>query len=470
MHHKNGSSGDPTKQWKGEQPLPNLTTLVARSLNVTSEHDRTCAGSLVIYDDAFKRLMSFTYHADYMNDGRWAIVGKPSGASEEGFSKNRTVEHEIRVFVQDTLNNMRTRGDIFKPQSKGTNGDKPAPPPKTPTPPPKPAPPPSPPKPPPAPLPPQPGPKPQPAASNDLPGASDIAPPIVAVRIPVNRIRPNPEQPRKRFRKYALRKLADSMKSEGQCQLVQVIRVFGDPKADYELIIGERRWRAAQIGGMPYLDATVKSFKEVPDKKTQRRKCFVADFHHEGYSKLETALALMREKEDGATVEELCDICGRSIAWVYQHLALNDLVPELQRLLDMDLPRLEQLSFGIGCRIARVTKERQMEVYRKVSSITGSRLQLIEVNKLVKELIPDRQGGRQRKPADYVRNLRWIVPRTAGDALTASNYPDPTFASLVDHTGQAALEEMVGQIDTAIGGLTSLKKKISEAQKSRQKK
>lgn len=468
MSNRNEKNRDQSKVWQGSQQLEHLPSLTAKLLRVTKERGRACSGSLAVHDGVFGEVRHYLWEAAYQGEGRWKIAGQEDGAvTNDGlFSPNKSVNYELGAFIQNRLNEIKSRGAIFRPQAVPAEDDEPALPPK----PPPPAPP-LPPKPPP-PKPPSPPPKPpapaEPEAS--LPGAVDVAPPMVAVRIPVNRIRRNPEQPRKYFRKYALRELAKSMMADGQRQLIEVVRVFGDPNADYELITGERRWRAAQIGGKTHLNAIVKDPKEVPDKRTQHRLCFVADFHREGYSKLEIALALMREKENGTAIDELCKICGRSMAWVYQHLALNELIPELKKLLDPSLPRGEQISFSIGCRIARAPKEQQLEIYRKVSAATGSRLQLIEVNRLLDEIAPERPAGRPRKPADYVRNLRVTVPRSTADALTASQYSDRVFRSLVDNTGPDVVRTMLGQISLAIEGLKSLKQKIEEAQASSLKK
>ena len=453
MLQQNGKNGSSTKEWRGSQALENFPSLVAQTFRVTGERGRSCSGSLTLYDGDFRKNRQFLWTASYLGEAHWRITGKESGAvSFDGFSPNKGVNHETTVFVRDRLNGMKKAGDIFRPQPKPDQGVQPKPPP--------------PPSPPPSPPPPAP-PASETAASATpatiLPGAPDIAPPMLAVRIPVNRIRRNPEQPRKYFRKHALKELAGSMKADGQLQLIQVVRVAGDPKADYEIIIGERRWRAAQIGGITHLNAIVKDPKEVPDKKKQHRLCFISDHFHEGYTKLETALALMQEKENGASVEELCKICGHSVAWVYQHLALNDLVPELKELLDPSLPREQQLSFSIGYRIARIPKDRQMEVYHRVLAVSGARLQLIEVNRLAAEIVPDKSAGRPRKPIQYVRSLRWIVPRAAADALTADGYPDKAFGSLVQYTDPAGVAAMLGQIDQAINGLKSLRRKIEEA-------
>ena len=459
MSNGNNNNSQTDKEWKGQEQLENFASLFARLFRVTGENGRSLSGSFNLYDEALKRLQQFSWKADYLGTGHWRVAGKEVGGLVWGdFSPNRAVNYEVVSFIRQRLNDMKARGLLFQPQPRsGDSNDskkeflpRPAPAriaagtnqaPAT-----------------------------RPLASSkpvlSLPGAGEVVPPMVTVRIPVSRIRRNPEQPRKYFRKDALQKLAESMKEDGQRQLIEVVRVHDDPNADYELITGERRYRGAIIGGITNLNAIVKNRDEVPDKKKQHRLCFVADFHREGYSKLEISLALMKEMENGATVGELRKICGRSDAWVYQHLALNDLIPELKKLLDPSLPRSQQLSFSIGCRIARIPKERQMEVYRQVTAITGAQLQLIEVNKLVGEIVPDKDLGRPRRPVDYVRNLCWIAPRSAADALTASNFSDRVFSCLVENTDAAALKTMLGQIDVAIRGFKSLKVKIERAQKA----
>lgn len=462
-HQKDG-----LKEWHGEQQLDHFPSLVVQTLRVTNERGRSCFGSLAVFDSTFNKKRQFLWQATYGGERRWVVTGREASALSivDYFDQNNGVNFDMIQFVRGRLNAMVKEGKIFRPQDKTVASDQP----KQPAPA-LPAPPAasvnlSPPPPPPPPPPPEPGPAASVASAATLSGVANLASSMVVVRIPVNRIRPNPEQPRRYFRKYTLRQLAASMKTHDQRQLVEVVQVRDDPKADFELITGERRWRAAKIGGITHLNAIVKDRQEVPDRKRQNLLCLVADFHHEGYSKLETALALIREKENGASVAELRKICGRrSDAWVYQHLALNDLVPELKSRLDPNLPRSRQLSFTIGCRIARIPKERQMEVYRQVSQVVGHQFQLMAVNKLVAEMVPNKPAGRPRKLADYVKSLRCIVPRAAADALTADKFSNRVFGSLVENTGAEAVKTMLNQINMAIQGFNSLKGKILVAQK-----
>jgi ParB family chromosome partitioning protein len=299
----------------------------------------------------------------------------------------------------------------------------------------------------------------------DLPKVPTAEPSLgTIVSIPVDRIRPNPEQPRKEFREARLQALGKSLKQDGQRIPAQVIRVSGDPNADFELVMGERRWRAAKLVGLTHLKAVVLSNEEVPGRRKQHRLCMVMDFNQEGYSPLEIALALLEERQAGASVEELCSICGRSVAWVYQHLALNELDEKFRQMLL--LPKRQRMPFGIACRLAKFPKERQSQVWDVVSKEKGSRLQLIRIQSLGTE--EDRPGakGRPRKPSDYAANLaQHIIPRLAGDALTASRYPEGGFDSLVQHSGSELVGALSRNLDTAIEGLNDLRRKFDEALK-----
>jgi ParB family chromosome partitioning protein len=299
--------------------------------------------------------------------------------------------------------------------------------------------------------------------TGDIPDTAkqlDLIPADTIVSIPVDRIRPNPEQPRKEFKASGIRALAESLRQDGQMVPIQVIRIVGDPQADYELVMGERRWRAAKMAGIGHLRAIVR--RDVPDKKRQHRICLIMDFNHAGYNPLETALALQKEKEGGLSVEELGKLCGKSLAWVYQHLALNELRDEFREMLLK--PKSERMPFGVACRLAKFPKDKQPEVWGKVSKQGGTRLQLLEIKKLAEEEGRSGPRGRPRKPADNAKNLRnFLIPRLAGDAKTASGYSDSSFASLVQYTDAERLAILARNLELAVSELAEVKKKFEEA-------
>jgi len=80
------------------------------------------------------------------------------------------------------------------------------------------------------------------------------------VNLAVTAIRPNPHQPRQQFDQAALQRLADSIKAEGVMQPV-IVRPGGAPDA-YELVAGERRWRASQLAGLTHIPAIIRNLDD----------------------------------------------------------------------------------------------------------------------------------------------------------------------------------------------------------------
>lgn len=78
------------------------------------------------------------------------------------------------------------------------------------------------------------------------------------VEIPLSQLRPNPYQPRKTFDEAAIRELADSIKEHGVIQPIIVRQVL----KGYEIIAGERRFRASEVSGKATIPAVVKSFSD----------------------------------------------------------------------------------------------------------------------------------------------------------------------------------------------------------------
>ena len=79
--------------------------------------------------------------------------------------------------------------------------------------------------------------------------------------LPIELIKPNPQQPRKSFNKKSLEQLASSIKDKGILQPIVVREVTGK-KNTWQLIAGERRWRAAQIAGLHKIPVHIKNIKE----------------------------------------------------------------------------------------------------------------------------------------------------------------------------------------------------------------
>ncbi|MSR15274.1 MAG: ParB/RepB/Spo0J family partition protein [Gammaproteobacteria bacterium] len=147
--------------------------------------------------------------------------------------------------------------------------------------------------------------------------------------IPIDLIQRGRFQPRLSIKPEALQELADSIKAQG---IVQPIVVRPLPDSDrFELIAGERRWRAAQIAGLHEMPAVVKS---VPDRAVMSI-ALIENIQREQLNPLEEALALHRLLgEFGMTHQEIAEAIGRSRAGVSNLLRLLDLGAETKSLLE----------------------------------------------------------------------------------------------------------------------------------------
>ncbi len=144
----------------------------------------------------------------------------------------------------------------------------------------------------------------------------------------VSAIQPGRYQPRRHFDDAALDELAASIKTQG---LLQPLVVRTVARGRYELIAGERRWRAAQRAGLTELPALV---REVPEQ-TVLALALIENIQREDLSPLEEAQALQRLIEEfGLTHQQTADAVGRSRAAVSNLLRLLELPAPVRALLD----------------------------------------------------------------------------------------------------------------------------------------
>ena len=140
--------------------------------------------------------------------------------------------------------------------------------------------------------------------------------------IPIERIDPNPEQPRRLFDPAALQQLVDSLRIHGVLQPV-VVRRAGDR---FELVVGERRWRAAKLAGMTSLPAVVLEI----DPRDRLEVALVENIQRRDLNPIELAVAFRALSESGITQEEIGERVGMDRSSVANHLRLLELSTELQ--------------------------------------------------------------------------------------------------------------------------------------------
>lgn len=147
------------------------------------------------------------------------------------------------------------------------------------------------------------------------------------MELPVGDVRPNPHQPRLHFDEESLAELSDSIRELGVLQPV-LVRPLEDGL--YELIAGERRWRAAQRAGLATVPAVVRPTSDVSSVE----QALVENLHREDLTPLEEAAAYQQLLEDfDLTHEQVATRVGKSRASISNSLRLLSLPPSIQHLL-----------------------------------------------------------------------------------------------------------------------------------------
>src|SRR3954452_24621148 len=158
--------------------------------------------------------------------------------------------------------------------------------------------------------------------SQEQPGEGDLR------DLPVDLIAPNPHQPRRRFDEETLRGLADSIRERG---VVQPVLVRPLPGGTYELIAGERRWRAAQLAGLEQIPALVRAREDAEALEV----ALIENMAREDLTCVEEARACAALVEElGLTREDVGRRVGRSRVAVSNLIRLLDLPDEVLEHLD----------------------------------------------------------------------------------------------------------------------------------------
>jgi len=144
-----------------------------------------------------------------------------------------------------------------------------------------------------------------------------------ALEIPIAQIDPNPDQPRRVFDPGQLARLADSLRRHGVLQPVVVRRAPGER---YELLVGERRWRAAQSAGLSTIPAVVADV--APQDRLEL--ALIENVQRHDLNPIELALAFRALAGSGLTQEEIGARVGFDRSSIANHLRLLELARELQ--------------------------------------------------------------------------------------------------------------------------------------------
>lgn len=152
--------------------------------------------------------------------------------------------------------------------------------------------------------------------------------------VPISQIEANPNQPRREFDQVALEELANSIKQLGLVQPI-TLRQIADNK--YQIVAGERRWRASQLAGLTAIPAYIRTIKD----ENVMELALVENIQREDLNAIEIALAYEHlQEKSGMTQEKVAERVGKSRAAVTNYLRLLKLPAQVQMALqkkDIDM-------------------------------------------------------------------------------------------------------------------------------------
>jgi ParB family chromosome partitioning protein len=272
----------------------------------------------------------------------------------------------------------------------------------------------------------------------------------VGVRvIPLDRIESNPEQPRLAFNQETLDELAASIREHGVLQPI-LVRPHGPNR--YQLIAGERRWRASRIAGLEAIPALIEEI----DDETALEISIIENLQREDISPLDEAAMYDRMVRDhGYSIRKLADKLGKDKGYVENRLRLADAPAEVRELVSL---RKDTLSHAYELMKVENPKKRR----RLAEQVARGELSLVKLR--------ERIDGRPRPPAaddaadaepdgvDAVADVADVTepiraPRTEplrdDSLLTAKDQLALAVEDLIDILRAPDVVEGIGEVDRA---------------------
>ena len=241
------------------------------------------------------------------------------------------------------------------------------------------------------------------------------------VMVKITKVEPNREQPRKNFDEDALEELAESIKQFGLLQPILV----QDRKTYYEIIAGERRWRAAKKAGLKEVPVIIKNLTEQEIVEIS----LIENIQREDLNPIEEALAYKKLlTEFNLKQDEVADRVSKSRTAVTNSMRLLKLCDEVQQMIINDM-------ISTGHARALIGIEDPEEQYAIAQRIFDEKLSVRDVEKLVKNL----GKPKLKKPNDKDKSLE-IIYRDIEENLKQKLSTKVAISSKGNGTGKIEIE------------------------------
>jgi len=267
---------------------------------------------------------------------------------------------------------------------------------------------------------------------SDKPAAASSGEALATVNI--DAIQPGRYQPRTRMDQEALGDLASSIKAQG---LMQPILVRSISAGNYEIIAGERRWRAARMAGLTEVPVVV---REVGDNAALAM-ALIENIQREDLNPIEEASGIQRLVDEfQMTHEAAAQAVGRSRSAVSNLLRLLSLTPSVRELLEGGT-----IDMGHARALLALSPQRQTEAAR---TVVGKGLSVRETEQLVAHLLKDTPVTPKRKIDRDVARLEEELSQRAGTRIEIKPSTKGTGKIIVRYVSHDHFDELVARLST----------------------
>ena len=251
------------------------------------------------------------------------------------------------------------------------------------------------------------------------------------VELDINQVEPNKNQPRKNFDQDALNELADSIKQYGVIQPI-VVQKIDDY---YEIIAGERRWRAAKIAKLKKIPVVIKNFSEQEIVEI----ALIENIQREDLNPIEEAEAYKRLIDEyNLKQEEMAERLSKSRTSITNSMRLLKLSSKVQKLVISG-----ELSSGHAR--ALIPVEDAKKQYTLALEIIKNKLSVRETEKLVKALLEPKKKVKKVVPEnDFVyRNIEGKIKDIVGTKVKINNKPGGKGKIEIEYYSTEDLERLI---------------------------
>lgn len=253
-------------------------------------------------------------------------------------------------------------------------------------------------------------------------------------KLPIEFIKPGKYQPRKDMSEQALEDLACSIRSQGVIQPIVVRELSTD---SYEIIAGERRWRAAQLASLEVVPCLIKN---VPDEAAVAI-ALIENIQREDLNAMEEAVALDRlQNEFELTHQQVADAVGKSRTTVTNLMRLNNLNEDVKKLLEHG-----DLEMGHARCLLALEGSLQSDTAR---TVVAKVLTVRETEKLVKSVLDPAPKKETTEKDPDVKQLEQQLAENLGAKVDISYNKKGKGKLVISYTDLAELDGILEKINT----------------------